>query len=279
MTGDRGTLRLVLPRLREIVARHRQGTRFGIGVDPADGLLRQGAEGLSAYLDGCQGRRLGGYPPPGQGGGDQCPLVQRPAAAGGLGCRGRRSDRRRRPMAEHGGTGAGGVQSSASGTPRAAISTMSSMAKQGRIRPAGRTRSLRFRCHMRCLHEERWEAGARNGARTPADPRRTAFIGGRASRLQAAVFRRSAQPGRRLSSGNGLGVADRSVHRRLAAASIPDEQAAAREFLNGFIPHLDDGCIGSISEVFDAEAPFHARGCIAQAWSVAEVLRSLIRTA
>jgi predicted glycogen debranching enzyme len=44
-TDDRETLRALLPTLRQIVARHVAGTHFGIGVDPADGLLRQGAEG------------------------------------------------------------------------------------------------------------------------------------------------------------------------------------------------------------------------------------------
>ncbi|MFL5605413.1 MAG: glycogen debranching enzyme N-terminal domain-containing protein, partial [Gemmatimonadaceae bacterium] len=44
-TGNRTTLRAMLPRLRDIVDRHIAGTRFGIGVDPADGLLVQGAEG------------------------------------------------------------------------------------------------------------------------------------------------------------------------------------------------------------------------------------------
>jgi glycogen debranching enzyme len=34
-----------------------------------------------------------------------------------------------------------------------------------------------------------------------------------------------------------------------------------------------------ISEVFDAEPPFTPRGCIAQAWSVAEVLRCFMKTA
>ncbi len=43
--------------------------------------------------------------------------------------------------------------------------------------------------------------------------------------------------------------------------------------------HLAEACIGSISEVFDAEPPFTPRGCIAQAWSVAEVLRCLEKTA
>ncbi len=50
-------------------------------------------------------------------------------------------------------------------------------------------------------------------------------------------------------------------------------------FLQGFVPHLGEACIGSISEVFDAEAPYTPRGCIAQAWSVAEVLRCWVKTA
>ena len=44
-TGDRTTLALLLPKLRGVIDQHLRGTRFGIGVDPADGLLRQGAEG------------------------------------------------------------------------------------------------------------------------------------------------------------------------------------------------------------------------------------------
>ena len=53
----------------------------------------------------------------------------------------------------------------------------------------------------------------------------------------------------------------------------PENCAGARRFLEGFVPHLGEACVGSISEVFDAEAPFTPRGCVAQAWSVAEVLR------
>jgi glycogen debranching enzyme len=58
----------------------------------------------------------------------------------------------------------------------------------------------------------------------------------------------------------------------------PHETIAAHELLLGFDEHLSDACMGSISEVFDAEAPYHPRGCCAQAWSVAEVLRCLIKT-
>ena len=47
----------------------------------------------------------------------------------------------------------------------------------------------------------------------------------------------------------------------------------ARSFLEPMAHHLQDGCIGNISEIFDGNIPFTPRGCFAQAWSVAEVLR------
>jgi predicted glycogen debranching enzyme len=53
----------------------------------------------------------------------------------------------------------------------------------------------------------------------------------------------------------------------------PEDEHGARAAVDGFVRHLDDACIGSISEVFDAETPYTPRACIAQAWSVAEVLR------
>src|SRR5690606_944903 len=59
----------------------------------------------------------------------------------------------------------------------------------------------------------------------------------------------------------------------------PEERPAARGFLESLVAHLDDFGVGSIAEVFDAEPPFTPRGCIAQAWSVAEVLRCWAKTA
>ena len=47
------------------------------------------------------------------------------------------------------------------------------------------------------------------------------------------------------------------------------------EILTGFKNHLTEAGLGQISEIFDADAPHKPRGCIAQAWSVAEVLRVL----
>ena len=58
---------------------------------------------------------------------------------------------------------------------------------------------------------------------------------------------------------------------------FPDDAAGARQALRGFESHLSDACVGSISEIFDADAPYTPRGCIAQAWSVAEVLRVLAK--
>lgn len=48
----------------------------------------------------------------------------------------------------------------------------------------------------------------------------------------------------------------------------------ARSFLEPLGLHLGEACIGNVSEIFDAEPPFTPRGCFAQAWSVAEVLRA-----
>ena len=59
----------------------------------------------------------------------------------------------------------------------------------------------------------------------------------------------------------------------------PHDRAAARKFLEVFPVHLSDDGIGTISEVFDAREPHMAGGCIAQAWSVAEVLRAWAKTA
>lgn len=53
---------------------------------------------------------------------------------------------------------------------------------------------------------------------------------------------------------------------------------AARSFLRPFANHLSDHGLGAISEIFDGDPPHTPRGCIAQAWSVAEVLRVWMMT-
>lgn len=51
----------------------------------------------------------------------------------------------------------------------------------------------------------------------------------------------------------------------------------AREWLVPLMEHLEcDGCLGSINEIFDGDAPHAPRGAVAQAWSVSEVLRAML---
>jgi len=52
----------------------------------------------------------------------------------------------------------------------------------------------------------------------------------------------------------------------------------ARRFLNGLLPHIDEARVGSMSKIFDAEPPYTPRGCVAQAWTVAELLRCWLQT-
>ncbi len=54
-------------------------------------------------------------------------------------------------------------------------------------------------------------------------------------------------------------------------------RAQARQWLDGFHTHIfGEACLGQVSEIFDADAPYTARGCVAQAWSVAELLRAAV---
>jgi predicted glycogen debranching enzyme len=49
--------------------------------------------------------------------------------------------------------------------------------------------------------------------------------------------------------------------------------AEGRRIFAAFAAHLDEACVGSVSEIFDGAPPHAPRGCIAQAWSVGELLR------
>lgn len=60
----------------------------------------------------------------------------------------------------------------------------------------------------------------------------------------------------------------------LAHLRVYGKPAEARQFLQPMIHHLCAHGVGSLSEIFDGDAPFCPRGCIAQAWTVAEVLRA-----
>ena len=66
-------------------------------------------------------------------------------------------------------------------------------------------------------------------------------------------------------------TAYRRVHRY-----SPESRLQAARFLAPFEDHLRDHGLGSISEIFDGNEPIIPRGCYAQAWGVAEILRSYV---
>jgi len=59
-----------------------------------------------------------------------------------------------------------------------------------------------------------------------------------------------------------------------ANGNTKKSRAQATQWLEGFHPHFLEAGLGQVSEIFDGDAPHTARGCAAQAWSVAELLRS-----
>jgi len=68
------------------------------------------------------------------------------------------------------------------------------------------------------------------------------------------------------------------VNARLYAYGHTDENLAfIADHLKDLIAHISaEACVGSVSEIFDGNSPHLAQGCVAQAWSVAELLRVLI---
>lgn len=58
-----------------------------------------------------------------------------------------------------------------------------------------------------------------------------------------------------------------------AYGRTPESLIQARGFVRAFRAHLAEAGVGQVSEIFDGDAPHTPRGCIAQAWSVAELLR------
>ncbi|HLX43477.1 MAG TPA: amylo-alpha-1,6-glucosidase [Bryobacteraceae bacterium] len=59
----------------------------------------------------------------------------------------------------------------------------------------------------------------------------------------------------------------------------PEAAPAGRKFLNELASNVNEACGGTIGEIFDGNPPYTARGCNSQAWSVAECLRCWVKTA
>jgi predicted glycogen debranching enzyme len=271
---DRSTLRQLLPKLMSIFEHHLKGTAFGIGVDPADGLIRQGEEGyqltwMDAKVDDWvvtprRGKTveinalwynalalLAGWL---REEGD-------PAAAEVAECAARACDSFNRRFWYADGAYLYDVIDGEQGDDAA-------------CRP---NQIIAISLDHPVLERARWES-VFNVVR---------------DRLLTPVGLRSLAPGHRDYKPQYYGdlrARDAAYHQGTVWGWLvgpfvdawlklyPDDKAGARKCLDGFAAHLDDAGVGTLSEIFDAENPYTARGCIAQAWSVAEVLRAWLLT-
>jgi predicted glycogen debranching enzyme len=272
-TDDRVTLPLLYPTLKSIIDCHVRGTKFGIHVDPKDGLLAQGAQGyqltwMDAKVDDWVVTPRRGkaveinalwY--------NALELMEQWAAERGdsaaLEYR-ERAAQARRSFNDRFWYAAGGYLYDVIDTEEGGPGSVDAKCRPNQI--------LAIALPNEVLNRDRWQA----------------VLGVVRDRLLTPVGLRSLAPGDpdfKARYYGDLRARDAAYHQGTVWAWLvgpfvdawlkvyPDDAAGAHQALEGFIPHLDDGCIGSISEVFDADAPFTPRGCIAQAWSVAELLR------
>jgi predicted glycogen debranching enzyme len=270
------TLATLLPRLVEVAERHLAGTRFGIGVDPGDGLLRQGAAGLQlTWMDAKVGEWV---VTPRRGKAVEINALwynalelladwlrdadQATDAASWQ----RHAERARASFNRRFWYAAGGylydvVDGEAGDDAACRPNQIFAIALQHPVLERQRWVPVLDVTRERLLTP----LGLRTLSREHADYR-AAYSGDIRAR-DAAYHQGTVWPW----------LIGAFVDAWLKAH--PADGAKARRFLAGFDAHLSDGCIGTISEIFDAEPPFLPRGCVAQAWSVAEVLRAWRKTA
>ncbi|HYE52799.1 MAG TPA: amylo-alpha-1,6-glucosidase [Azospirillaceae bacterium] len=276
-TGDRATLRRLLPVLLDIAGHHRRGTRFGIGMDPADGLLRQGAEGYQ--LTWMDAKVEGWVVTPRRGKAVEINALWHNALrllAGWLAEEGRGAEAE--PWA------------AMADRARASFNDRFWYAEGGHLHdvvdaegggddPACRPNQvLAISLDHPVLDRERWEPVLRAVE----------------ERLLTPVGLRSLAPGHPDYRGRYFGdlrSRDAAYHQGTVWGWLigpyldarlklhPEDRAGARRLLEGLAAHLGEAGIGTLSEIFDAEPPYTPRGCIAQAWSVAEALRCWVGTA
>jgi predicted glycogen debranching enzyme len=267
-TGDYEFLRGLFPKLKEIVEWHVRGTRYGIRVD-SDGLLACGEPGVQlTWMDAKVGDRV------------VTPRIGKPVEIQALWYNALRTlqalaarfedrvseatlsefaDRARESFNAQFWNEAEGCL----------YDVVDSDARDGAIRPnqifaiSLPHRILEDDDRARCVLDvaER-ELLTPLGLRTlsPRDPQyRGRYEGGVANR-DSAYHQGTVWP---WLMGPFL-----TAYRR-----INGDEPQAREWLRAFEAHLETACLGQISEIADGNAPHTPRGCVAQAWSVAELLR------
>ena len=274
VSHDRSVLRMALPKLVDVFEWHVRGTGFGIGVDPNDGLLKQGAEGFAlTWMDAKM---------------DNWVVTPRRGKAVEINAlwynalkllEGWLSEENEPEQSARVGSFAQKARESFNARfwSEALHHLLDVVDGPDGDDPACRPNQL-FAISSKhpVLDESRW-APVVEVAR---------------AKLLTPVGLRSLSPDHKdykPKYDGDLRVRDGAYHQGTVWAWLigpfvdawlkvhPGDFESAGKFLDGFERHLTDACIGSISEIFDAEPPYTPRGCIAQAWSVAEVLRCWIK--
>jgi predicted glycogen debranching enzyme len=276
MTGDRATLRQLLATMTDIADAHLRGTHYGIGVDPADGLVRQGAEGYQlTWMDAKMGDFI---PTPRRG-----KAVEINALWYNALCvleewvRTERGESAAEPYAR------------AAEQARASFNARFWYEQGGYLYdvvdgPNGDSTELRpnqiFAVSLPhpVLDTSRWASVVGTVERELLTPYGLRSLGPHEKEYKPKYF-------------GDLRTRDGAYHQGTVWGWLigpwvdawlkvhPEDTAGARRWLGALVDHLDEFGVGSVAEIFDAEAPYTPRGCIAQAWSVAELLRCWQRTA
>jgi predicted glycogen debranching enzyme len=262
-SGDRLTLSLLYPKLKQVIEHHVRGTRFGIHVDDRDGLLMQGAPGYQlTWMDAKVDDWV------------VTPRRGKPVEIQALWYNALRSLAELDTASDSYASLAEHVQ--ASFRARFVRSDRTSLADvvdgpdgdDWSVRPnqifavslpypllTGEQAAGVVDCVGRALLTS---YGLRS--LSPDEPAYRGDYAGDQVRRDGAYHQGPVWP--------WLIGAFVEAHYRVHA----DTQAAL-SFLWPFVHHIGDAGIGSISEIMEGDAPHLPRGCVAQAWSVAEVLR------
>jgi 4-alpha-glucanotransferase len=269
VTGDSAALRAVFPTLAGIIAAHQNGTRYGIGVDSADGLLHAGEPGIQlTWMDAKVGNRV------------ITPRIGKPVEINALWFNALSA------MVELAGRlGAdGGAYRAAAARAKTGFARFAMPGGRGLYDvidgPEGNDSSLR---PNQIFAVSLWAS--------PVEPAMQRAVLDACAPLVMPFGLRSLAPGSPNYCGTchgGIIQRDGAYHQgtawawllgpwALAQYRVHGDAAAAQSALEGIAAHLADAGLGSVSEIFDGDPPFPPRGCPAQAWSVACVLDAWCR--
>lgn len=277
-TADQALLRDLYPAVRDIIEWHRRGTRYGIHVDPKDGLLFAGQSGVQlTWMDA----KLGDWV--------VTPRIGKPVEINALWhyaltqmAGWARVLKDRRAAADY-DTAAGRVATSFAQRfwyPEGGYLYDVIDGPDGAIDTQGRRVDTSLRPN---------QIFAVSLGTNLLDPGRArAVVDVCAAELLTPVGLRSLARSDAHYAGHYVGDSlqrDGTYHQgtvwswllgpfALAHHAVYRDPGHAVALLEGLASHLGEGCIGSVSEIMDGDAPHAPRGCFAQAWGVSETLRA-----